>query len=140
MLGFAQPVRAFRMIYIYADSLKDEFFRNGYPPRQGRTDRFFYQVLADGPLYQLLAERSMQQVDAFTYLGGEKQAYKHMEDWYLYDVVARRFYAVRPNRKQPLDANASLKSQAEKIVADSTLNLRFEGDWPRLVRALNGGQ
>ncbi len=140
MLGFAQPVRAFRLIYIYADSLKDEFFRNGYPPRQGRSDRFFYQVLADGQLYQLLAERSMQQVDAFTYLGGEKQAYKHMEDWYFYDVVARRFYAVRPNRRQPLDANAALKSQVEKIVSDSTLNLRVEGDWPRLVRALNGGK
>lgn len=138
-LGFAQPVRAFRMIYIYADSLKDELFRNGYPPRQGRSDRFYYQVLADGPLYQLLAERSMQLVDAFTYLGGEKQAYKHMEAWYLYDVRKQRFHTVRPGKKQPLDAGSELKNRVQSIAADSTLNLKQAGDWPRLVRALNNG-
>jgi hypothetical protein len=138
MLGFAQPVRAFRMIYIYADSLKDEYFRNGYPPRQGRSDRFFYQVLEDGPMYQLLAERSIQQVDAFTYLGGEKQAYKHMESWYLYDVRQQRFHLVRPNRKQPLDAGSELKSRVQAIASDSALNLKKPGDWPRLVRGLNG--
>ncbi len=140
MLGFAQPVRAFRMIYVYADSLKDELFRNGYPAHHGRSDRFFYQVLADGSSYQLIADRSMQVVDAFTYLGGEKEAYKHMEAWYLYDVQQQRFYSVKPTRKQPLDASPALETRVKQIAADSALNLRQQGDWLRLVRSLNGGK
>jgi hypothetical protein len=137
VMGFAEPIRAFRIIYVFEDSLRDEYFRNGYPEGNNRSTGYFYQVLEDGGKYQFLADRSKQLVDAYTYLGGEKNSYKNLVDFYLFDSSSHSMHRIRSNKKQPIEADARLRSRITDISRDSSLNLKNPEEWRKVVRGLN---
>ena len=137
VMSFSDPVSAFRIIYVFQDSLHSQMFRSGYPADHGRQDDFFYQVWVDGERYQLLSDRSMQAIDAYTYLGGEKMEYRHTEVFYLFDVRKNAFIEIRLGKKKWLPGAAELQNEVAAIAAREKLSVDKPGDWPALVTALN---
>lgn len=137
VMAFTEPISAFRVVYVFEDSLHSQFFRSGYPPDHGRQSDFFYQVWVDGERYQLLSDRSMQTVDAYTYLGGEKLEYRHMEAYYLFDVQKKSFIPIRFGKKKWLPGAAALQEEITTIAAQQQLSVDKWADWPAIVAALN---
>ena len=91
---FAEPVAECQLAFPDNDDSLRYQFRTGYPVFRDRPATTLYQVLADGPRYQLLNYIRKNKVDIATYGTTINQEYKQTSEWYLYDVQAQQLQPV----------------------------------------------
>jgi len=62
-LGFAIPVKEFKINYISDGSPKSALFRNGFEPFKGSTEKNYYEILYDGPVK--LAKKNVKRIEQY---------------------------------------------------------------------------
>ncbi len=82
---FVDTVAEFLLFDTSANGVTPDF-RAGYPSFGKPTKNLFYQVIKDGPKFQLLKYWSKHEREVYTYDGPYAKQYFKVEDWYMYDV------------------------------------------------------
>ena len=62
-LGFAVPVKEFKINYAFEGSPKSALFRNGFEPFKGSTEKNYYEILYDGPVK--LAKKNVKHIEQY---------------------------------------------------------------------------
>lgn len=136
---FSDSVLGFRVIYAVQSMVYNDIFRSGYPVAGRNDENYFYQLLVDGKQIQLIADRSRQLVDDYTYIGGEKSTYRDDEVLYVYDAANQRMFEIK-NLKHAKDiiiaAFPDRKKDIEQICTEQKLGLKTRDDLIALVQAL----
>jgi hypothetical protein len=136
---FSDSVVGFRVIYAIQNQVYNDIFHSGYPVTGRNKETYFYQLLVDGKQIQLIADRSRQLVDAYTYTGGEKSAYRDDEVLYVFDAANQRMFEIK-NLKHAKDiiiaAFPDRKKDIEQICTEQKLGLKTREDLIALVQAL----
>lgn len=136
---FSDSVVGFRVIYAIQNQVYNDIFRSGYPVTGRNKETYFYQLLVDGKQIQLIADRSKQLVDAYTYTGGEKFTYRDDEVLYVFDAANHKMTEIR-NLKQSRGiitaAFPDRKKDIERICAEQKLELKTREELITLVQGL----
>lgn len=136
---FSDTITGFRLIYATNDLAYSDIFRSGYPVTGKNKATHFYQLLVDGKNIQLIADRSKQMVDAYTYAGGEKSTYREDEFLFVYDVANQKMIEIKnlKNSKSIItSAFPNRKLDIERICADQKLSMKKREDIIALIQGL----
>jgi hypothetical protein len=136
---FSDSVVGFRVVYAVQNQVYNDIFRSGYPVTGRNKETYFYQLLVDGKQIQLIADRSRQLVDAYTYTGGEKSTYRDDEVLYVFDVANQKMIEIKnlKNSKSIISsAFPDRKQDIDRLCAEKKLEMKTREDIIALVNGL----
>jgi hypothetical protein len=136
---FSDTVTGFRIIYALQDLVYNDIFRSGYPETGRNKATHFYQLLVEGNNIQLLADRSKQLVDAYTYSGGEKSTYREDEVLYVFDVAKQKMTEIKNMKNAKSIISAAFpdrKNDINRICDQQKSGIKTREDLVVLVKGL----
>jgi hypothetical protein len=132
-----QPVDSFHLIFSEGDSIRDMFFKSGYPRQDKRGAVSFYHVVEEGPHIHLLEYLYVNLVDAYQYGGSEKMRYKMGADLYLYRVKEEKLVRIKSGSKSLMTELPEYKPVIQDFLRTHPANPLKLDDLQKLVRLLN---
>lgn len=130
---FAEPVMECQLAFPDNEDSLRYLFRSGYPVFGDRPATTLYQVLADGPRFQLLNYIRKNKVDIATYGTTINQEYKQSSEWYLYDVQTQELQAV----SKKTDPASVIRHPLLAAYVQQAGKPKTEQDWVALVAYIN---
>lgn len=137
MFLFNDPVMSFRMSYASSTGKKEVHFRSGYPVNGRLLKETFYEVIADGAKFQLLAYRSSYLADSYQYGGQAKKAFKENEELYLLDVAFAKMIKIKRTEASLVEALPDLKDKISSAIRNNKLKLKTNDDFTKIFTELN---
>jgi hypothetical protein len=136
-VALVDRVKEFSFVYEENNESHEVLFRNGYPEsKPGVGEEQFYQVLVDGPRYQLLKRSYKTIQEVFDYTSAPAKAFNTWTELYIFDAHSRIFTQIK--NKQPLaDAMPGLAKEMARLSDNQRGKFKSEKDLTELVSKLN---
>lgn len=113
-------------------------FRNGYPGVDNLSEKFFYQVLADGPSMHVLKYLEKVVGEEMVSIGTVKKSFKSQEGLYLFNPLNNKIIKLPKNKKELQEqAPAFSDKLAAYLGANKGFNPKREGDLIEMAITLN---
>lgn len=136
-MTFLEEVEAFRFYPAGEIIPNDMLFRSGYPSYGQQGPASFYEVMADGPLFQLLKYRSTKITETYVYNGSPRRSYTTLADLYLYNITTRELRKTKADKKAFLKLLPSSSEKIDSLCQKYKWELKTEPELVQLVKALN---
>lgn len=135
---FNDPVLSFRILLQAEGNTGELLFRSGYPVNGRFSKETLYEVIADGPKFQLVNFRFSYPSDIYVYGStGSKKKFTPSEEIYVYDVAFGKMTKVKRSESSVSDALPDLKAKINQLIATNKLKLKSNDDLKKLFDLLN---
>ncbi|MBC6493098.1 hypothetical protein ACFSQD_02905 [Flavihumibacter stibioxidans] len=138
VLDFGDPVKEVVFTGQVTGQQKRFQFRNGYPEVDNLSEKFYYQVVADGPSIQVLKYLEKVVGEEMVSIGTVKKSFKSQEGIYLFNPLNNKIIKLPKNKKE-LQEQAPVFSDklSAYMGANKGFNPRKEGDLVEMANQLN---
>lgn len=134
-LGFVQPVSEFKLIVLEKETPRVLYFRNGFKPVNGNTEKTFYQILTDDetPLVKRISKKVHENKPYSS--ATVVKTFEEVREYYLvkYGLPVK----IRKDKKSVLAALGSYSDQLDEFIKSNQLNLKDDADLIELVAYYN---
>lgn len=134
------PVKSFQLNQFDKEkNLVTKYFASAYPHVENNTTATFYEIIANGDIFQLL-KYSNKRIKESTFYGGPPIKEYVVDDlFYIYVQPEKNiiFLGSLLNLKSIKKALPNLADKLDMIVVQNKLNIRKEGDMIKLIEKLN---
>jgi hypothetical protein len=135
---FDEPVLSFRILLHVEGDAEELLFRSGYVAHGRFSKETLYEVIADGPKFQLVNYRFSYPSDIYVYGStGTKKKFTPSEELYVYDVAFGKMTKVKRNESSISDALPDLKAKINQLTTANRLKLKSNVDLKKLFELLN---
>jgi hypothetical protein len=135
---FNDPVLSFRILLQVEGNADELLFRSGYPVNGRFSKETLYEVIADGPKFQLVNYRFSYPSDIYVYGStGSKKKFTPSEEIYVYDVAFGKMTKVKRNESTISDALPDLRAKINQLTTANKLKLKSNDDLKKLFELLN---
>jgi len=97
-MEFLDEISFFQFNYYEGTSLKNAYFKNGYPEEASQNSKTFYQVFVEGNSFHVLKYPKRLIREDYVYNGPPKRKYVAQDVWYVFDVKKKQLVQVKPNK------------------------------------------
>jgi hypothetical protein len=134
-LAIIDPISEFSFSYEENNEQHSVVFRNGYPGNTTDPGEVFYQVLSEGPRFQLLKHSYKTVQDYYEYGSAPTKIFRYASELFIYDAKMQTLKLVK--NKQPLTESVPVLT-AELAGTDNPFGkFRSEKDLINLMNKLN---
>ncbi|MEO7529790.1 MAG: hypothetical protein ABIS69_00220, partial [Sediminibacterium sp.] len=129
-------VREFSFSYEDNGSIRSVSFRNGYPGTKAGADQVFYEILVDGPRFQVLKHSNKTIREVSDYTSAPHKEFRLASELFIFDNQAQTLTQVK--NKQPLAESVPVLAQEiARTTGNPTGKFRSEKDLIELVAKVN---
>lgn len=134
--GFSDQVLECRYTYTEEGKTKETIFRSNYPEAGSHRPATLYEVLGQGPRYQLLRYSSKKTLERREFNGPLTLYYQLSSELFIYDSTTQTMHKIKPKKSSVTDALPDQKAAIEKICIEKGLELRTTEEIAMLVKHL----
>jgi hypothetical protein len=135
-----EPVKAFQLNNVDKDNNNIVLnFASAYPTVESNTPSTFYEIMANGTLFQLLKYASKYIKESTEYGGAPIKAYAADNIYYVYDLADKKMLILGStlNLKNIKKTLPNKTSQIDELITKLQLNGKKEDDLKKLFEKLN---
>lgn len=125
-LGFAIPVKEFKINYILEGVPKSSLFRNGFEPFKGSTEKNYYEILYDGPVK--LAKKNVKHIEQYREYNSATTTKSVIERVKYYFYTANQLKEFKKDEKSVRLAFGEKSPTVLKYIDDNKLDLKKDTD------------
>lgn len=122
-----------KLYYMQGNDTVKFTLRSNYPAAAGNDSLTIYEVVEDGPAFQLLRYLRKTKADISIQGSAYQYEYRQTESWYLYNAAMKKMAAIQKN---VLTINIVPDKQLEAYQANHKMP-RKTSDWKKMVQWLN---
>lgn len=133
---FRDSVQEFKFDYVENSVQKTAFFKSGYPAASRHKASTLYQVLAEGPKYELLKYSDKKSRERRDYNGPMKIHYELYSELYIYNSATQTMRKIQNKLSSVIKALPAREKDINKICREKNLSLKTEEQVALLIGSL----
>ena len=134
--SFIDQISEFTFLYEENGKEKNLLFRSGYPGNTPVAGRIFYEVIAEGPRFQLLKHSYKALRDYYEYSTALAKNFRLFSDMYIYDMQTKSLKYIK-NKQLLAELMPGQAEEIARLSGEKYYKFRSEKDLGDLVARLN---